>query len=112
MISLAQSNERLLPLQEVCRLLPSHTGKPLAFATVWRWVQTGVKSPTGERVRLQACKLGGRLLTSKTALDEFMKALTPDFAGGGIGTVQATRSANKRRRATEKAAAELKKMGV
>jgi hypothetical protein len=76
------SEAPLLPLAQVPALLPpGRGGKPLCFTTIFRWVKDGVCSPAGERVRLEAVRLGGRLVTSKPALQRFADRLTSGNGG-------------------------------
>lgn len=58
----------LITLAQAANLLP---GKPHP-SCVWRWARDGVKSRSGERVRLEHVRAGGRLFTSKAALETFL----------------------------------------
>jgi hypothetical protein len=42
---------------------------------VWRWAKHGVEISGGDRVRLEALKLGSRWLTSKGAMQRFLARL-------------------------------------
>jgi hypothetical protein len=70
---------------------------------------TGVRVQSGERVRLEAVRLGGRWVTSSAALERFIAAQTPSLEGGEKAT---SRSYTQRQHAAERAAKELKKFGV
>jgi hypothetical protein len=76
---------------------------------VLRWVLDGARGPSGERVRLEAARLGGRWLTSLEALRRFSERLTPSVGGDDPA---APRSPARRRRASEQAAKELGKAGI
>jgi hypothetical protein len=45
-------------------------------ATVYRWAIQGVVLPNGERVFLEAIRIGGRYLTSQPAIARFVEAQT------------------------------------
>ena len=69
MIDLA--NESLPNLSQAAAVLPTdRRGKKVHLNTVFRWILTGVNSPTG-RVHLEAIRVGGRWLTSMEALQRF-----------------------------------------
>ncbi len=40
-----------------------------------RWVLHGILNARGERVKLQAWKIGGRLMTTELAIDQFLERL-------------------------------------
>ena len=62
-----------IELLDLERLLPrGRNGRPVHPQTVLRWVRRGVHG-----VRLEAVKLGGRWVTSRAALNEFIQALQP-----------------------------------
>src|SRR5262245_8761128 len=48
----------------------------VSFATVWRWALKGLPGPDGQRVRLEAQRLGGRWVSSWAALQRFSEATT------------------------------------
>jgi hypothetical protein len=88
---------------------PARNGKRCHLSTVLRWVLRGARSPDGHFVKLEALRLGGRWITTRQALQRFALALTPRL-GGDDHT--APRSPARRRRASERAAAELDKAGL
>jgi hypothetical protein len=102
--------ESTLSLAQAADLLPPGRGgaRP-TLGCVLRWVLKGAKSPSGELVRLEAIRLGGRWLTSREALQRFAERLTPSLDGE---PPPAPRTGNQRRRASEAAARELERMGV
>jgi hypothetical protein len=116
MIDLA--TETTIPLSKVSKRFPhlgrdggAGGGKRLCFSTVWRWVSKGVKGPGGRRVKLEALRLGGQLVTTEQALQRFAENLTPP-AEGEPPPAATPRSAGKRRRAAERAGAELDRIGI
>jgi hypothetical protein len=101
--------EPLVPLKQAAKLVPAgRGGRPTHFSTVLRWVLTGVQGPSGERVRLEAVRLGGRWLTSREALQRFAERLTP----GVSKESPEARSPSARRRAVERAENELRRIGI
>ncbi len=104
------TTETLLSLPEALRLLPSgRQNKRPHISTTLRWVLTGAKAPSGEVVRLDAIRLGGKWITSREALQRFGDRLTPDL---DRAQEPAPRPPARRRRASEKAARQLEKLGI
>jgi hypothetical protein len=103
------STESPLSLNQAARLLPpGRRNRPVSFACLFRWVTQGAKAPSGDRVRLEALRLGGRWVTSREALQRFAEALTPQ----GSDSLVPTRTPNQRRKAAERAEKELEKLGI
>jgi hypothetical protein len=103
------TTESTLSLTQAARLLPAgRGGRPASFSGVLRWVLRGVRSPAGDLVRLDAIRLGNRWITSRQAIQRFAEALTPRL--GDPAPSAATPAA--RRRASERAARELEKVGI
>ena len=101
MIDLA--NEELLRIEVVAHICRTH------FSTAFRWIMKGIPSPsTGERVRLEAVRIGGKWVTTHAALQRFAEATTSKFDK----EASALRPWNARRRASERAAAELTGHGI
>jgi predicted DNA-binding transcriptional regulator AlpA len=96
-------NQRFIDLREVARLC-SRNGRPLSPSTIWRWITEG-RGPL--KVRLQTWRIGGRVLTTRQALDAFLSALNQSRASPAPVPSPAAR-----RRAAERAARELEQMGV
>src|SRR5262245_24463868 len=98
--------EEILSLTQAAKTLPpGRAGRPVSMSCMLRWVLEGVRLPSGERVRLEAIRLGGRWLTSKEALQRFADAQTPqliDPVAAGLVAV----SNEKTARRSERAAAE------
>jgi hypothetical protein len=101
------SSEPTIPLTTVCRELGAD-GKALSLSTVLRWILKGVRGPHGQRVRLRACRLGGRWITSRSAVQEFANQLTPRIDD----PAPAPRTPGQRRRAVELAKQQLEKVGI
>ncbi len=45
--------------------------------TLWRWVTKGVVRPDGDRVRLEAQRVGRRYFTTTAAVEHFMQTAFP-----------------------------------
>jgi hypothetical protein len=98
--------ESTISLTQAARLLPpGRRGRPASLSCLLRWVLVGARAPSGERVRLEAVRLGGRWLTSREALQRFAEALTPPL--GDTTASPPHRSPTARRRASERADAQL-----
>ena len=99
-----------IPLAAAAKLLPpGRNGRRCHMSTLLRWVLNGAKGPDGAVVRLEACRVGSRWLTSKQALQRFATRLTPQV---DAEPAPAPRTASRRQRAAEQAAAELDKLGI
>jgi hypothetical protein len=58
-------DDQLLPLSQLAKLLPVVRGnKPPNRSTLYRWATTGLKSRSGQRIRLEAQFIGGTLCAS------------------------------------------------
>jgi hypothetical protein len=103
--------ETPIPLKTAARLIPpARNGKKTHLSTLLRWVTAGARSPSGERVRLEAVRLGGRWMTSREALQRFAERLTPR-----LDTAESTatlRTPGQRQHAAEQAVRELDKLGI
>ena len=102
--------EALLSLNAAARIMPAgRNGSACSLGAVLRWVLCGSRSPSGELVRLEAIRMGGRWLTSREALQRFAERLTPSLDGEAAPTPRTTR---QRQRAAERATKKLESMGV
>jgi hypothetical protein len=101
--------ESAVSLAEATKWLPTgrNDSRP-HVSTLLRWITSGAKGPDGSRVRLDAVRIGGRWVTSREALQRFIAALTPQFGDAA----PAPRTAGQDRRATDRAGAELQKIGI
>src|SRR5262249_47287790 len=102
--------ESTISLSHAPDLLPrGRRGARVSFGCLLRWVLDGVKSPSGEVVRLEACRLGSRWITSREALQRFTDRLTPNT---GAGPTVPTPTPRQRKRAAERAGEELEALGI
>jgi hypothetical protein len=105
------TKEAAIPLAAACPLLPpGRNGRRVHFSTLWRWALKGVKSPTGEIVKLETLRLGSRLVTSREAVQRFALALSRHLAERP--PAPAPRTPGARRRAAERADRELARLGI
>ena len=58
-----------IALSEAAKRSP---GRPSSNA-VWRWCRKGILSRTGERVRLEHVRIGGKIFTTETNLQAFFR---------------------------------------
>jgi hypothetical protein len=71
------NGEKLIGLAAATLLVPGHrANQHVAVETLWRWVVKGAKATTGTRVKLEACRVGSRWLTSAEAVGRFVENLT------------------------------------
>ena len=99
-LSLSQAARRFPPFRE---------GKSVSPSTVFRWIHSGVRLPDGTRVRLEACRLGGRWLTSGPAIERFIHAQTPSLETNPALRTSAPTQAAKR---AERAGKVLEQFGI
>jgi hypothetical protein len=105
------TTEPLITLYAAAALIPpARKGKKTNFSTIFRWVFEGVHGPDGERVRLEAVRVGCRWMTSRQALQRFVERLTPRI--GEAPDSPGRRTPGRRQRASERAAKQLESMGV
>jgi Protein of unknown function (DUF1580) len=104
------TSETPIRLDDAAKLVPpSRGGKRTHISTILRWILTGAKSPTGESVKLEAARLGGKWVTSREALQRFSERLTPDLNQSNEMII---RSPNMRRKAVERAEKQLDQIGI
>src|SRR5947209_2266700 len=98
-----------LTLAQAGRLFPAARGNATGVhsSSVWKWSRRGSTGPGGEKVRLEAVRVGGRWLTSSQAIDRFVRALT-----GEAAPISPPRSPTTRRQQSEADAKELEAMGA
>ena len=100
--------ERLIPLAEAAAQIPGRRpGKPVGVATIYRWVDIGVRG-----IRLESISAGGTLCTTSEAVRRFFERVTEARqAGRSAGTGETPeRTAGERQRASEAAAKRLDAM--
>jgi hypothetical protein len=100
MVSLAQATRRFPP---------ARLDRPVSAATIWRWCPRGVRLPGGGVVRLECVRLPGRWLTSVEAISRFAARQTLAMEHD---PPPAPRSPGRRQRDSERAAAELGRLGI
>lgn len=99
-----------LSLVEAAHRVPAYRpGKATHAATIWRWVLTGIRLPDGSRLHLEACRLGGRWLTSEAAISRFIAAQTPATSTAPTPPVHTPR---QRQRSATKASERLDRIGI
>jgi hypothetical protein len=105
--------ETILPFGAVPHRFPylGRRGGRLHLSTVFRWWSKGIVGPDGNRVHLEGTKLGEKLVTSTEALQRFSEALTPRVEAEPT-ILAPLRSPGKRRRASERAAEQLARIGI
>jgi hypothetical protein len=98
------------PLSRACRRFPPHRqAKPVTLSCLVRWITRGVRAPNGGRIRLEAARLAGRWITTPGAIARFLAAQTPSLDGDPLPTPRAPAA---RQQASERAAAELERLGI
>lgn len=65
-------NAAYIPLSQAPNVVP---GRP-AINAIWRWCRLGVKSRSGERVRLEHRRVGGKIYTTQAWIDSFLSQIT------------------------------------
>jgi hypothetical protein len=101
------NGETLISLCQAASRYPGHRGADrLHPATLTRWILRGVRALDGQRVRLEAIRVGCRWLTSEAALARFAATL------GATNDVTPPRSPASRSNAAEDAGRELEEMGA
>ena len=103
-----------LSLSAAGRLFPGHRGNGTVDpSTVFRWLTKGTRTPGGTVVKLEAVRVGGRWLTSRGAVARFVEALTSAADPTTHNTAAPiTRTPAARRKASERAALALERMGA
>ena len=107
MVARLLSEDRLTPAEAGKLVGVLECGATVSPCTILRWCLRGVRKPDGTRLYLEHFRAGGRYATSRQALVRFLAAQT-----GGPEPGAAVRTPTERRRACERATAELDAMGV
>jgi hypothetical protein len=94
--------------QAARRFPPFRKGRPVSGSCVYRWCTTGARAANGQRVRLEARRVAGRLLTTAAAITRFIEAQQ----GQPQSTQPVPQTPSQRQRAAERAAAELNRIGI
>jgi hypothetical protein len=99
------STETPISLTEAARSLPpGRRSRPVHVSTVLRWILQGVHG-----IRLEGARVGGRWLTSREALQRFAERLTPSL---DTNPADSPRPPATRKRASDRAARELDRIGI
>jgi hypothetical protein len=97
--------ETPIPLAAAAAFVPpARGGRKTHLSTLLRWVLTGTRGPAGERIRLEAVRLGNRWMTSREAIQRFSDRLTPQLDTPPPPT---PRTPARRRRDAERAGEKL-----
>jgi HEAT repeat protein len=100
-------DEELLTLSQAAKALPAVGGSRPHTSTLWRWSRKGVKG-----VRLETRRLGGRIFTSREALERFATALADASPSRRESSTTARpRTPKRRAREVEAANAQLDAAG-
>jgi hypothetical protein len=104
------ATEHKIDLADAAKLVPGH---PHA-STLWRWSRRGIKARDGSRVRLEHVRLGGKVFTSREAIERFGAALAAADAAhfDPPAPPPKGRTDAQRRRAVDRATAELAEAGI
>lgn len=104
-------NETPLRLREAAKRIPAVRGSGRCHvSTLLRWILKGVKTPSGDIVRLEGEKVGGAWITSRESIDRFIQRVTPNLVGEQPADLP--RSPAARRRSDERAARRLTAAGI
>src|SRR5262245_22295980 len=108
-------HEQKVPFAKLAEELPpARSGKKCHLSTLIRWATKGARGPGGQQVRLEAARLGHRWVSTREALARFMAALTPRPIQNPTESPVASeepRTPSQRQRASDRAAAELERIG-
>ena len=75
------SNSHLLTEDVIpVRHIPKHCPSRPSIVTAYRWVNKGITTSNGNRVKLESLKIGSQLVTSKQAVTRFIAASQTDEA--------------------------------
>jgi hypothetical protein len=75
-VSLGYARQKLIPR--------AMSGNPISPSTIWRWVNKGLLTPSGGRVKLRVTQVGSRPHTSREAIEEFYTCLTEAKYGNNL----------------------------
>ena len=108
--------QEYITLTQAAKLAPSRP----SVNCIWRWCRKGVLARSGERIRLQHVRIGGKLYTTADWLSQFGQTLADadasyfrlDSKPAVSAPAPRTRTGKQRQAAIEKAERELTEMGV
>jgi hypothetical protein len=96
----AAPDDALQPLNEAIRQVIPGNVNP---STPWRWINWGIAGLDGERIKLQVTYVGRAPHTTKTAVRQWLEAVTE---------ARLARMARTQQRAADVTAAELEAVGL
>lgn len=106
-----------ITLTQAAKMAP---GRP-SINCLWRWARKGVLARSGQRVRLQHLRIGGKIFTTEEWVRHFGQALAEadasyfkmdDNVSAASRTSPGTRTPKQRQAAVQRAESELKDMGI
>ncbi len=111
------NGESKITLTEASKTCPHRRGRHPHVSTIWRWCRVGVRARSGERIRLEHCRVGGSLFTSAEALERFFTAVAEAdreyFDAPSAQTAPNPSSRfSRQNRSAERAEIELNKAGI
>lgn len=65
------ASEEKIHLKRAAKLTP----EPVHPSAPWRWMRRGILARNGERIYLEGVRVGGKLMTSKQAMERFFAAV-------------------------------------
>ena len=104
-------SENLLSLSQAAARIPPYRGKRTNPSTIYRWITKGVRRPDGSVIRLESIRIAARRLTTIEAMERFALSCSADSLDKQPSPCN-QRTPGQRRRASERAAQDLKKLGV
>lgn len=110
-LSIDPFQTKLLSLKQAAEKLGSLTrGRPVAAATLWRWINEGIKTRSLKTVRLRAIRVGRSYATTADAVNEFLAAVNDDSSAAAAAPAE-TRPEKKPSRSSSRARKELAAAG-
>jgi len=107
-MSIDFSSETIISLADAAKLLPTRrAGRKAHVSCLYRWTTAGIRG-----VVLESVQVGGTRCMSREALARFVERLTEQAIPSSSLRVGLVRSVAERRRASERAARELDRLGI
>lgn len=102
----------LITISQVCARLPGRTSGRLNPSTVTRWILSGCRARSGDRVKLRAVRVGARWLVAADELDRFFAALAATGPEADSPSAAGPTAGSRGRAASTRAAEELARRGA
>ena len=67
-------DEGPVAVADIAAMLRANGRPTINVTTIQRWIREGIQGKDGDMVKLEAVRIGSRLVTSKPALDRFLSA--------------------------------------